>query len=181
MTSPAAAALMSTWRTWLGDLQTHEPQGPHADRSLGQVVRRRIVRAQTKLVERGRLIRPDTPAQQVHDLRKDAKKLRYLLECFATLLPDASRKRFVKRLKALQDNLGAHQDAEVHVALIREIATDLHVGATTADTLLALGQLTERLEQIRIAARAEFAVQFAAYDTSATEHAFAAMLDFLDS
>ena len=181
MTSPAAATLMATWRRMLAAIPTHEQPGPHAERALGRVVRQRLTRAQTKLIERGRLIQPDTPAEKVHDLRKDAKKLRYLLECFAGLLADAPRKKFVKRLKALQDNLGEHQDAEVHVALIREIAVDLHDGAASTDTLLALGQLTERLEQIRIAARAEFAEQFAAYDTTATEHAFAAMLDFLDS
>jgi CHAD domain-containing protein len=181
MTSPAAATLLETWRTRLGQVATHEHQGTNATRPLGEVVRRRMTRAQSKLIERGRLITPDSPAEQVHDLRKDAKKLRYLLECFGSLVADGPRKRFVKRLKALQDNLGEHQDAEVHVALIREIASDLHEVATSADTLLALGQLMERLEQIRIAARAEFAEQFAAYDTSATDHAFAAMLDFLDS
>ena len=68
------------------------------------------------LVERRPVDPPDTPAEQVHDLRKDAKKLRYLLECFGSLLPKSPRKQFVKRLKALQDNLGEHQDAEVHVA-----------------------------------------------------------------
>jgi len=181
MSSAAAAALMQRWQSQLAESASNEHQGPHAARPLGQVVRRRITRAHEKLIDRGRLITPDTPAEQVHDLRKDAKKLRYLLECFGSLLADGPRKQFVKRLKALQDNLGEHQDAEVHVALIREIASDLHEGAATTDTLLALGQLMERLEQIRIAARAEFAEQFAAYDTSATEHAFAAMLDFLDS
>ena len=181
MTSPAAAVLMEQWRKQLTRIATHEQQGPHAARPLGEVVRRRINRAQARLIERGRLITPETPAEQVHDLRKDAKKLRYLLECFGSLLADGPRKQFVKRLKALQDNLGDHQDAEVHVALIREIARDIHGEDATTDTLLALGQLTERLEQIRIAARAEFAEQFAAYDTTATEHDFVAMLDFLDS
>ena len=181
MTSPAAARLMETWRTMLGQVATSEDRGTHADRPLGQLVRRRIIRAQSKLIDRGRLITLDTPAEQVHDLRKDAKKLRYLLECFGSLLADGPRKQFVKRLKALQDNLGEHQDAEVHVALIREIAADIHQGTATTETLLALGQLTERLEQIRIAARREFAEQFSVYDTSSTEHAFAAMLDFLDS
>jgi len=181
MSSTAARALMQTWRERLGGIAAHAQPGAHAARPLGQVVRRRITRAQAKLIDRGRLITPETPAEQVHDLRKDAKKLRYLLECFGSLLADGPRKQFVKRLKALQDNLGEHQDAEVHVALIREIAADIHDGAASTDTLLALGQLTERLEQIRIAARAEFAEQFAAYDTQATEHDFVAMLDFLDA
>ena len=53
----------------------------------GRWFAKRIARAQANLVDHGRLIGPDTPAEQVHDLRKDAKKLRYLLECFGSLLP----------------------------------------------------------------------------------------------
>ena len=54
---------------------------------LGDVVVARIRKAQRRLLEHGRAITPDTPAEDVHDVRKDAKKLRYLLECFADLLP----------------------------------------------------------------------------------------------
>ena len=63
-------------------------------------------------------------------MRKDAKKLRYLLECFGGLLAGGERKAFVKRLKALQDNLGEHQDAEVHADKLRTVADELP--ATTA-------------------------------------------------
>ena len=115
------------------------------------------------------MIRPQTPADQVHDLRKDAKKLRYLLECFGSLLPDSPRKAFVRRLKALQDNLGEHQDAEVHVTELRAISRELHQDGASSDTMLAIGQLTERLDERRIVARAEFAERFAAYDTKATQ------------
>ena len=50
MTSAAAATLMVTWQTLLGKIASHEHQGPHAARPLGQVVRRRITRAQEKLI-----------------------------------------------------------------------------------------------------------------------------------
>lgn len=169
MRSAEADELMTTWRTWLHDPTLADPQGAQADRPLGRVVAKRIARAQVNLIERGRLIRPDTPAEHVHDLRKDAKKLRYLLECFGSLLPDGPRKTFVRRLKDFQDNLGEHQDAEVHVAELRGIADELHLSGASSDTMLAIGQLSERLDQRRIAARADFAERFAAYDTEATQ------------
>jgi CHAD domain-containing protein len=180
MASARSTGLMTTWHEWLGEMDHHEPHGRDAHRPLGRVVSRRIIRAHETLVERARLIRPDTPARQVHDLRKDAKKLRYLLECFGGLLPEDPRKAFVRRLKGFQDNLGANQDAEVHVELIREIADELHSRGATADTLLALGQLAERLEQIRVAARAEFDEHFASFDTKATRANLTAMLRGLD-
>jgi len=174
--SEHAAELMNGWRAWLsqplgGDLP------PRAGRPVGRLVAKRIARAHRILIERGRLIGPDSPAEQVHDLRKDAKKLRYLLECFGSLLPKRARKAYVRRLKALQDNLGEHQDAEVHVSLLRGIARELHETGASPDTMVAIGQLTERLDQQRLAARAEFADRFTDYDTSVTQDALDAVLE----
>ena len=175
--SERAAELMETWRTWLTEPFTSDDVPPRAGRPLGRLVAKRIARAHGVLIERGRLIGPDTPAEHLHDLRKDAKKLRYLLECFGSLLPDRPRKRYVKRLKALQDNLGEHQDAEVHVSMLRAIGRELHDTGSSPDTMVAIGQLTERLDQQRLAARTEFAERFADYDTPATSRALDAVLD----
>jgi CHAD domain-containing protein len=175
--SPRATELMDRWTAWLGASLDGGVPGDRAERSLGSLVAKRIVRAQTIVIERGRLIEPATPAERVHDLRKDAKKLRYLLECFGPLLPDAPRKRFVKRLKALQDTLGEHQDAEVHVAMLDGIAHQLDAAGASTATMIAIGRLTERLEQQRRRARADFADRFADYDTTATRRALHAMVD----
>ena len=173
----APAASMSAWQQWLAEPMAADTVPERGVRPLGPLVAKRIVRAHRTLVERGRLIDADTPAEQVHDLRKDAKKLRYLLECFGSLLPPAARSTYVGRLKALQDNLGEHQDAEVHVTMLREVADELHRTGASTDTMVAIGQLTERLEQQRLSARAEFAERFAGYDTRATRHALRAMTE----
>jgi CHAD domain-containing protein len=175
--SERAATLMNSWQAWLTEPAVDDTLPARADRPLGRLVAKRIARAHGILIERGRLIGPDTPAEQVHDLRKDAKKLRYLLECFGSLFTERARKLYVKRLRALQDNLGEHQDAEVHVHMLRAVATELHGTGASADTMVAIGQLTERLDQQRQAARVEFAERFADYDNPATQHALAAMLD----
>jgi CHAD domain-containing protein len=175
--SERAATLMNPWQDWLTDPPVGDLLPSRSGRPLGPLVAKRITRAHAILLERGRLIGPDTPAAQVHDLRKDAKRLRYLLECFGSLLPKRARKRYVKRLKALQDNLGEHQDAEVHVHMLRAVATELHDMGSSADTMVAIGQLTERLDQQRLAARVEFAERFADYDSPAALRALDAMLD----
>jgi CHAD domain-containing protein len=163
--------LMLMWRTWLVEPLTD----PHPDRHggrhpslLGTVAAKQITRAQDTLVEHGRLITPDTPAEQVHDLRKDAKKLRYLFECFGSLLPDGPRKAFVQRLKALQDNLGEHQDAEVHLGELNAISAAFREQGAPSQTIRAIGLLAERLDERRIATRGEFAERFADYDSEAT-------------
>jgi CHAD domain-containing protein len=174
LVSEAVVERLDRWRSWLTSVEG--TPGPHAKRPLAQVVVRRIDKAEQRLLDHGRAINPDTPAEHVHEVRKDAKRLRYLLECFGSLLPTSERKAFVKRLKALQDNLGEHQDAEVHAGMLRAVAGELP--ATTApETLVALGQLVEQLEQRRGEAREAFADRFAEYDSKATRKAMRAMLD----
>jgi len=167
--SAEAAELMKTAARWWREPALDDRPGIDADRPLGKVVTKRIARAHTNLVTRGRMIYPDTTPEQVHDLRKDAKRLRYLLECFAGLLHDTPRKAFVRRLKAFQDNLGEHHDAVLHVAALRAISKELHFGRASSETMLAIGQLIAQLDQRRIASRLEFAEHFAAYNTKATQ------------
>jgi CHAD domain-containing protein len=175
--SARADQLITQWRAWLAEpLPDSEGVPKHAGRPLGKVVAKRIARAHRRLVDKGRMIGVDTPAEQVHDLRKDAKKLRYLIECFGGLLPAKPRKKYVRQLKALQENLGEHQDAEVHIALLRAITAELDGLESPADTLVAIGQLTERLDQTRLAARTEFAERFADYDSRGTQRALDSML-----
>ena len=169
-----AARIVETWSAWL-DNPAAEPCADGATVPLGSLIAKRIRKAHRTMIRRGRTIALDTPAEVLHDLRKDAKKLRYLLECFGGLYAPAPRKALVQRLKALQDNLGMHQDAEVHVHHLRGVSTTL-APTSSADTMLAAGQLIERLERRRIACRKEFADRFAAFDSAETVDALDALL-----
>ncbi|MDQ6796659.1 MAG: CHAD domain-containing protein [Actinomycetota bacterium] len=170
--------LMAAWRGWLTAAVDDQALGTDAHKAIGLVAARRISTANDRLVAAGRAIGLDTPAEKLHELRKDAKKLRYLLECFGAVLAQSERKVFVQRLKALQDNLGEHQDTEVHAAQLRAMSRDLHrSGGAGADTLVAMGQLAGEFERRRGAARAEFAERFAAYNTAKTRHALEVLLD----
>lgn len=174
--SPRYRNVMDGWYAWLNGLTT-EGAGKDAGRPIGAVAAGRTARAHNDLLDRGRSIGPETAAEELHELRKDAKKLRYLLECFGGLYASGPRKAFVQRLKALQDNLGEHQDTEVHVSELRAISSDLHATPGVGpETLVAVGQLTEHLDRRRRAARHEFATRFAAYDTKQTQRNLDALL-----
>ncbi len=168
--------LMDGWQEWLGG-PTPDRGGTEAELPIGDIATSRTAEAQRRLLVRGRAIGPDSPADDLHELRKDAKKLRYLVECFGSLYPSAPRKAFVQSLKALQDNLGEHQDAEVHVSELRAIPSQLQARRRPEPaTLVAVGQLTEQLEGRRRAAREDFAGRFAAYDTKSTRRSFQRLL-----
>ncbi len=57
-----------------------------------------------------------------HDVRKKGKRLRYALEFFSEVYGEPVQK-LVEPLKALQDDLGDHQDAVVAAGYLRELGT----------------------------------------------------------
>lgn len=52
---------------------------------IGPFIAKRIDKANKKVLRDGRSITSDSAPERLHDLRKDAKRLRYLLECFGQL------------------------------------------------------------------------------------------------
>jgi CHAD domain-containing protein len=150
---------------------------PDAWRPAIVVAATHIHGAHHRLVRDGRAIGEASPPEALHDLRKDAKRFRYLLECFGSLLPDRPRTKYVRQLKALQEILGEHQDAEVHIDLLRSLTLELDTAGVDADTLVAIGQLTERLDRTRRTARADVAERFADFDSPATRRSFHALIE----
>jgi len=174
--SPATRDGLAAWRAWLAEAD--EPDGRH---TVGPIVVDRIERAQATVLRAGRAIGPDSPAERLHDLRKDAKRLRYDLECFGSLFPAKPWRGFVDQLKALQDNLGEHQDAEVHLAYLRDLAQDLHHRANVdTDTLLAMGRLTHHIDRRRRRERQAFMERWASYDTKGNARTLDSLLGSVD-
>jgi len=61
------------------------------------------------------------PVEAMHELRKDCKRLRYTAEFFTPLFPERPGRRFVKRLAALQDELGSLNDGAVAAGLMAHL------------------------------------------------------------
>jgi triphosphatase len=87
-----------------------------------------------------------------HHLRIDAKKLRYALEAFLPLFDSARGQRFVKRLKALQDELGALNDTAVAGRLVARLKPTGE-GKAAAGRLLAARE-ARRGKTLKAAAKA---------------------------
>lgn len=148
--------------------------------SLGQVLAKRFRHAHSRVLDAGRRIDPDSPAEALHELRKDAKKLRYIVDCFSPVLPKKLRNAFGEQLQGLQDNLGEHQDAQVHISELDTVAHGLPASRRNTDTFMALGRLLERLEQTQRNARSELAERFRSYDSHKTMRIVRELLGTLD-
>ncbi len=147
---------------------------PLADQPAPELAAARTWKAYRRLVRDGRRITPESPPTALHDLRKDAKKLRYTLECFGSLFDAEDIALGVKELKGVQDVLGTFQDCEVQKASLASLAAELidERGASQAATLLAMGTLVERLDEREATARAAFADRFDRFDDAVVRARF---------
>jgi len=89
------------------------PEQKRSRWTLHKMARREIFKRYQKICRVGEGLVPSTPDENIHKLRIDCKKLRYLLEFFASLLCEDELKALLIRLKELQDNLGRFNDLSV--------------------------------------------------------------------
>ena len=136
--------------------------GGDADRPISEVASGRIRRLFRQILKDGRRIQHDSPDEMLHELRKTGKKLRYLIEFFASLYPESAVKPAVQALKRLQDNLGEIQDLKVQSNALSRFARQMMVeGKAPAETFIAMGVLVDGFLKRRREARIEFAGTFA--------------------
>jgi CHAD domain-containing protein len=158
--------LLRDWRAFLEAPVPERSVVPNAMMSTKAVADARIWRMYKRVRRDGRAILPSSPPEDLHELRKSCKKLRYLIEFFASLYPAGEVRRLVKLLKALLDNLGKFQDLAVQAQHLRDIAQRMrNEGRGETDTLLTMGILVGDLLNRQHAARQEFAGTFARFDS----------------
>jgi CHAD domain-containing protein len=154
--------------------------GPDARTPLGRLVAGQVQAAHRRVVRDGRAIDAGSHPERLHDLRKDTKKLRYRIECFAGLLPPGATSPFIKRLKGLQDVLGRYQDAQVHADELRLAVRELQaLGGLDPRAVSAADEIVAGLERSSAEARDEFGERFATFDGAATRRELDRLIDAL--
>jgi CHAD domain-containing protein len=162
--SDRTAALLSGWSSFLDRPADQDATGPDARRPIDAVAGERIAKVYSRMVRMGDAIGAGSSSTEYHELRKQGKELRYLLELFgAPLFGERVVKPMIKTLKALQDVLGRHQDREVQAATLRSLGDAVAAASEGPAALMAMGVLVERLEEDQLAARNQFAANFAAF------------------
>ena len=163
-------------RQWRADLAA--VRQPRKRPTAGQLAGQKIAAAQARALRAGQRITGASPATDLHELRKDCKELRYMIELFGSLHDPELRWQAVRELKALQDCLGAFQDAEVQRDEIHAFAQQmLAERAAPAVTLLAMGEIAAGLARRQRQARAEFDSKFAAFASRPSQARLAALTE----
>ena len=106
-------SLLAEWRDLLRDGPTVIPEPARAALPLFDVSSPRIRRLYRRMIEHASVIDADTPANALHEIRLDAKKLRYLIDATRSLYPRRQVDRIIRSLKKVQSVLGDFNDARV--------------------------------------------------------------------
>jgi CHAD domain-containing protein len=164
-----SARFRRRWKAWTGFLGRPAPRGsrqPAGPLPLAEVAARTIRRANRKVRRQGRAIAPDSPPGAYHDLRKSCKNLRYLIDAFGDVLGSKALPKATRRLKALQDLLGEHQDLDVHRSTLQHFHRQLAgEGALPGDTHDAMTRLAVHMDRRAGAVRERFVAQFERFQT----------------
>jgi CHAD domain-containing protein len=154
--------ICDNWRRYLTETEAAPEDGKDAMRPVKVLADVRIWKTYRRLMREGEAIDDASPPAALHDLRITGKKLRYLLEFFNSLYPNARFGNLVGALKKLQNVLGEFQDAEVQSHSIRQFAREMsQAGTVSVETQMAMGMIADTTLRRVSAARSAFRDCFA--------------------
>jgi len=121
-----------------------------------------------------RCIDENTPDEEVHELRIQCKKLRYLIEFFRTLFDKKDITIIIKSLKVLQDTLGLFNDYSVQQESLKEFIDAQALDGTKQNIAIAqsVGALITVLHQRQLIERDKVVSKFMRFDNADTQTKF---------
>ena len=108
------------------DLGKVAEDGPGLDQPLAELASHALSRAHRKLLKRGNGFETLSKPER-HEVRIALKRLRYALDFFGSVFESDGKKKFIKRLARLQEDLGRMNDvavAETMLARLVGVASD---------------------------------------------------------
>ncbi len=166
--SPEYRQSIEEWREYLENPEPATAPLENTDKAVFKLADELIWNMYQLALEEGSAITDDSEAEELHELRKTCKKLRYLMEFFQSLYPEDKIREPIKALKGLQDNLGEYNDLHVHRSIIKTFIKQ----SSDADANKACKQVVKFLKRRQIKTRRKFAASFAAFASPGNQEEF---------
>ncbi len=155
------AVILKDWKELLNTQTNDSDTVSTAAIPILDLARMRIFKRYRRIVKDGYKILENMQDDQLHALRIECKKLRYLIEFFGSLFPRKKVVKLTKQLKSLQNNLGDFNDLSVQQEYLLGIAKRLPVYDEYAKrALIATGYLVDNLAHRQLVVKANFAKIF---------------------
>jgi CHAD domain-containing protein len=148
--------------------------GPAADEPAHDFASALIWKRYRKICKIAAGIDDQTEDEEVHELRIQCKKLRYLMEFFQPAFPKKEFKSLIKPLKKLQDNLGLFNDYSVQQESLKDFLDGLGAGDHVGNMQLAqsVGALIAVLHQRQLDERQKVVESFTTFNSPETQTTF---------
>lgn len=171
------ATILKDWETFLDTPPQDPPAAANAEVFILTLARKRISKKYQSVVKTGSRIAESADDQMLHVLRIHCKKLRYLMEFFASLFHPETINSSIGQLKRLQDNLGDINDLRVQEEYLLTVARQLPVKQGQSEKIfLAIGSLAGALARDRAIVKNAFAETFADFAAPAKKELFQNLL-----
>ncbi|WP_461423747.1 CHAD domain-containing protein [Ketobacter sp.] len=142
------------------------PETDLSHQSLQTLIKKKSRKCFRKIGEMGVLITPETEDEEVHELRKECKKFRYLLDFFGPLLQHDKVPEMAARLRKLQNTLGKFNDYSVQQDALMQY---LEAGKRGDDLAKSIGALILILAQAQQLQREKVELRFADFYSPETK------------
>jgi CHAD domain-containing protein len=157
--------ILDTWAAFLHAPNRRSDTAPHAATPIATLAQKRLRKKCRTVVALGQKLSQCPNDEQLHALRIECKKLRYLLEFFTSLFPTSQIDPLLKQLRKLQNNLGDFNDICVQQRALHEMAKRFDAPAQRP-TLRAIDCLIGLLDLDKQARRDAFAKRFTSFAKS---------------
>jgi len=169
--SKTYADILRRWEAFLSQPPVEDASAANASRPIIAVARKRIRRRCRRVVQLGTDLLAETDSQRLHALRIACKKLRYVLEFFASLFPGKKTALLVEHLRTLQDHLGRWHDLVVQQEDLRHFAATFSGPDQRAhNTLRAIDSLIRILDEEKQIVGQALPAIFAAFTAQVAHH-----------
>ncbi len=170
LTSNTYQSFLEEWESFVGQESVPDPDHcPNASLSTKKVAVESIKKSWKKVIRHGRQVSDETTDIELHALRIDCKKLRYLLEFFSSIFSQKAVAPVVRQLKELQENLGDFVDFSVQMDFLNGRLTVLNPGKEELLLAASMGALMSTLFQKQEEARSKFHKTFSTFDNEKSE------------
>jgi CHAD domain-containing protein len=168
---------MTSLKEFIAETELPDPEAaPLATVPTGSVAVRAVRKALKKVLAHGRRAGSETSNAELHELRIDCKKLRYLLEFFSSLFPPKATSQVIRQMKALQDNLGTFVDLSVQMDFLQSRLEAIPADRGGIGEAAAIGGLLTSLYREREKVREHFHEIFSGFDNNETGELFDELL-----
>ncbi len=139
--------IITSWNNFLENQNLKHVRTSNSDIPIIVTAKNFILKKFKKIIKTGKLINDKTPDPEIHSLRIECKKLRYLLEFFSSLFPNKETTLMINYLKKLQDTLGDFNDLHVQQENLRFFLRKIENNKGKNTETMALGGLITILYQ----------------------------------